>query len=308
VLQDLLTTVGGEIEQVASGAEAIDAIKLADAGRPFDLVLLDWRMPGLDGVETTRRIRADGSLKRVPAIVIVTAFGREEVHAEADDAGVDGFLVKPVNRSLLVDTLVEIFAPEHRAAAREAITATSYDLNGLRVLLVEDNAINQQIAVELLEGVGASIDVANNGREALNILLADGGDTRYDLVLMDLQMPEMDGYQATTHIRATPSLADLPIIAMTAHATAEERDRCLGAGMRGHVAKPIDPDLLYRTLMLFHRPGQAAVAAKPVDRLSHAIELSEIAGLDVADGLNRVAGNMKLYRSLLGQFVEQQAV
>jgi CheY-like chemotaxis protein len=215
--------------------------------------------------------------------------------------------VKPVNRSLLVDTLVEIFAPEHRAAAREAITATSYDLNGLRVLLVEDNAINQQIAVELLEGVGASIDVANNGREALNILLADGGDTRYDLVLMDLQMPEMDGYQATTHIRATPSLADLPIIAMTAHATAEERDRCLGAGMRGHVAKPIDPDLLYRTLMLFHRPGQAAVAAKPVDRLSHAIELSEIAGLDVADGLNRVAGNMKLYRSLLGQFVEQQA-
>jgi two-component system sensor histidine kinase/response regulator len=307
VLEDLLSTVGGEIEQVASGVEAIDAVKHAEAGRPFDLVLLDWRMPGLDGVETTRRIRADGSLKHVPAIVIVTAFGREEIQAEAESAGVDGFLVKPVNRSMLVDLLVEIFAPEHRAAARQAIKATAYELNGLRVLLAEDNTINQQIAVELLEGVGVSIDVANNGREALNMLLADGGNTRYDLVLMDLQMPEMDGYQATARIRAAPSLAELPIIAMTAHATAEERDRCLASGMRGHITKPIDPELLYRTLLQFHRPDPAAVAAKPVDRFSQSPALSEIAGLDVADGLNRVVGNMKLYRSLLGQFVDQQA-
>jgi two-component system, sensor histidine kinase and response regulator len=306
VLEDLLTTVGGEIEQVASGEEAIDAVKRADADRPFDLVLLDWRMPGLDGIETARRIRADGSLKRIPAIVIVTAFGREEVHTEAEGAGVDGFLVKPVNRSMLVDILVEIFAPEHRAAARDAIAAASYDLNGLRVLLVEDNAINQQIAVELLEGVGVSIDVANNGREAMNMLSAEGGSTRYDLVLMDLQMPEMDGYQAATPIRATPRLTELPVIAMTAHATTEERDRCLAAGMRGHIAKPIDPELLYRTLMQFHRPSQAAVAAKPVGRLSLKAALSEIEGLDVADGLNRVAGNRKLYRSLLGQFIEQQ--
>jgi two-component system sensor histidine kinase/response regulator len=139
------------------------------------------------------------------------------------------------------------------------------------------------------------------------MLLADGGNTRYDVVLMDLQMPEMDGYQATARIRAAPSLAELPIIAMTAHATAEERDRCLTAGMRGHITKPIDPELLYRTLVQFHRPDQAAVAAKPVSRFSHAAELSEIAGIDVADGLNRVAGNRKLYRSLLGQFVDQQA-
>ena len=307
VLEELLTALGGEIEQVASGAEAIDAVKRADSDRPFDLVLLDWRMPGLDGVETARRIRADGSLKRLPAIVIVTAFGREEIHTEAEGAGVDGFLVKPVNRSMLFDTLVEIFAPGHRAAAREATAATSHDLTGLRLLLVEDNAINQQIAVELLEGVGASIDVANNGREALDMLSADGGNTRYDLVLMDLQMPKMDGYEATTHIRTTSSLADLPVIAMTAHATAEERERCLAAGMRGHITKPIDPELLYRTLMQFHRPGQAAVTAGPVGRVSHAAGLAEIAGLDVADGLNRVAGNMRLYRSLLGQFVEQQA-
>ena len=269
VLEDQLATIGAEIEQVASGAEAIDAVKRADAGRPFDVILLDWRMPGLDGVETARRIRADGSLKHVPAIIIVTAFGREEVRSEAEDAGVDGFLVKPVNQSMLVDMLVEIFAPEHRTAAREVVTATAYDLNGLRVLLVEDNAINQQIAVELLEGVGVFVDVANNGREAVDKLLAEGGNVRYDLVLMDLQMPEMDGYQATACIRAAPRLADLPIIAMTAHAMAEERDRCLAAGMRGHITKPIDPELLYRTLMQFHRPGQVTtMAGKPVDLVS----------------------------------------
>jgi two-component system sensor histidine kinase/response regulator len=308
VLEEQLRTIGAEIEQVASGMEAIDAVKHADAGRPFDVVLLDWHMPGLDGVETARRIRGDDSLKSVPAIIIITAFGREEVRSEAEGVGVNGFLIKPINQSNLIDALIEIFAPEHIAAVHEAEKATAYDLIGLRVLLAEDNAINQQIAVELLEGVGISVDVANNGREAVDKLLATGGDVRYDLVLMDLQMPEMDGYQATARIRAEPSLADLPIIAMTAHAMAEERDRCLAAGMSAHITKPIDPELLYRTLTQFHHAGQAAaVPAKPVEPGLSQDTLLEIDGLDVADGLKRVAGNMKLYRSLLGQFVEQQA-
>jgi two-component system, sensor histidine kinase and response regulator len=308
VLEEQLRSIGAEIEQVASGAEAIVAVKHADAGRPFDVLLVDWRMPGLDGVETARRIRADISLKSVPAIIIVTAFGREEVRSEAERVGVNGFLIKPVNQSTLVDALVEIFAPEHIAAVREAAEATAYDLNGLRVLLAEDNAINQQIAVELLEGVGATVDVANNGREAVEKLLARSGDVRYDLVLMDLQMPEMDGYQATARIRADPRLADIPIIAMTAHAMAEERDRCLAAGMRAHITKPIDPELLYRTLTQFYQPGQAtAIAAKPINRTSLLDAPLKIDGLDVEDGLKRVAGNTKLYRSLLGQFVAQQA-
>jgi signal transduction histidine kinase/DNA-binding response OmpR family regulator len=164
VLEEQLRTIGAEIEQVASGAEAILAVKHADADRPFDVILLDWRMPGLDGVETARRIRADISLKSVPAIIIVTAFGREEVRSEAERVGVNGFLIKPVNQSTLIDALVEIFAPEHMAAVRKAAAATAYDLNGMRVLLAEDNAINQQIAVELLEGVGATVDVAMCGR------------------------------------------------------------------------------------------------------------------------------------------------
>ena len=125
------------------------------------------------------------------------------------------------------------------------------------MLLAEDNAINQQIAIELLEGVGAFVDVANNGREAVEKLLGSAGDLSYDAVLMDLQMPEMDGYQATARIRSEPRFADLPIVAMTAHAMAEERDRCLAAGMHAHITKPIDPELLYRTLMHFYRPAGA---------------------------------------------------
>ena len=336
VLEEQLRTIGAEIQQVASGAEAIIAVKDADTDRPFDVLLVDWRMPGLDGVETARRIRADSSLKSVPAIIIVTAFGREEVRSEAERVGVNGFLIKPVSQSTLVDALVEIFAPEHMAAVRKAAEATAYDLNGLRVLLAEDNAINQQIAVELLEGVGATVDVANNGREAVDKLLAAGGDIRYDLVLMDLQMPEMDGYQATARIRAEPRLVDIPIIAMTAHAMAEERDRCLAAGMRAHITKPIDPELLYRTLTQFYRPDHAAaVPARPVngsppsnapleiDGLDAKIpavtqrkpdvadtpapvDMPSLEGLNVQDGLGRVAGNRKLYLKLLRQFVDQQ--
>jgi two-component system, sensor histidine kinase and response regulator len=276
-------------------------------GRPFDVLLLDWRMPGLDGVETAHRIRADTSLKSVPAIIVITAFGREEVRSEAELAGVNGFLIKPISQSTLIDALAEIFAPEHMTAVREAVEATAYDLNGLHILLAEDNAINQQIAVELLEGVGVSVDVANSGKEVIDKLLVTTDCIPYDLVLMDLQMPEMDGYQATARIRAEPRLADLPIVAMTAHAMAEERDRCLAAGMHGHIAKPIDPEVLYRTLMQFYRSGQTLLA--PAKTLNHSLPSDphlEIAGLDVADGLGRVAGNKKLYCSLLRQFVEQQ--
>jgi two-component system sensor histidine kinase/response regulator len=308
VLEEHLRAIGAEIELVASGAEAIVAVRRADADRPFDVLLLDWRMPGIDGVETARRIRADGSLKSMPAIVMITAFGREEMRGEAELGGVNGFLIKPVNQSTLINVLTEILAPEHMMAAREAVKATAYDLNGLRVLLAEDNAINQQIAVELLEGVGASVEVADSGREAVEKLLATAGDLPYDAVLMDLQMPEMDGYQATARIRAEPHLADIPIIAMTAHAMAEERDRCLAAGMHAHITKPIDPELLYRTLMQFYRPDRAvAASAITVDRSPPPDALFDVAGLDVVDGLRRVTGNVKLYRSLLRQFVEQQA-
>jgi two-component system sensor histidine kinase/response regulator len=309
ILLGLLTKIGGETEQAASGAEAIEAVRRADAERPFDLVLLDWRMPGLDGIETARRIKGDGALRAQPAIVIVTAFGQEGPPSEAEAAGIQGWLVKPISSSTLVNKLVELFAPDHEGDALQEPERPRYDLTGLRILLAEDNKINRQIAVELLEGVGASVETAKNGREVVDTLLAEGGDKRFDLVLMDLQMPEMDGYQATARIKATPRLATLPIIAMTAHALAEERDRCLAAGMRGHVSKPIDPDLLFGTLAGYRRPDRVAAVSASAGRAAQPRDarVPDIAGFDVAGALRRVAGDVKLYRSLLRQFAEQQA-
>src|SRR5262249_6018301 len=197
------------------------------------------------------------------AMVMVTAFGREEVREEAERLNIEGFLIKPVTKSMLVDILVTLFSPARGevAAASTAAAERGIRLDGLRVLLVEDNEINQQVAVELMEGVGVAVDVANNGREAVETLEAERDPIPDDVVLMDVQMPEMDGYQATARIRSQPRFASLPIVAMTAHATVEERQRCVAAGMVDHVSKPIDPAALYAVLARFHASGSATERA-----------------------------------------------
>ena len=296
ILSEALKGVTGQVDLVSSGAEAVEAVRQGDADVPYDLVFMDWRMPGMDGLEATRRIKHDNALRRPPAIVMVTAFGREEVREQAERIGIDGFLVKPVTQSTLVDTLVTLFAP----SAADVIPAMSSEqhrarLTGVRILLAEDKEINQQIAVELLQGVGAIMTVADNGRLAVERVFAD--PSAFDLVLMDLQMPELDGYQATAMLRADARSARLPIIAMTAHATLEEKQRCRAAGMVDHVSKPIDPDALYEAVgRHFRRPAG----------ISTATELPVVPGLDTADGLSRVAGNRTLYLKLLRQFASEQ--
>jgi signal transduction histidine kinase/DNA-binding response OmpR family regulator/HPt (histidine-containing phosphotransfer) domain-containing protein/HAMP domain-containing protein len=311
ILQESLRAIVSRVDMVASGAEAIAAVKQADAAAPYDLVFMDWRMPDLDGLQASRRIKSDETLTRQPAIVLVTAFGREEVREEAERLQLDGFLVKPVTKSMIVDTLVNVFAdPGHGgAAAGVAVDEQVGRLRGARILLTEDNEINQQIAVELLESAGATVRVAGNGFEAVQILSDGPEPPPFDLVLMDLQMPEMDGYQATAKLRAESRLASLPIIAMTAHATVEERQRCLAAGMNDHVAKPIDPVVLFDTLGRYYRPAvePGVGTASPAEVPRHDAPLPSVEGLDTADGLLRVAGNRKLYLKLLRQFVEQQA-
>src|SRR5262249_8629431 len=215
---------------------------------------------GMDGLQAARALKADASLKHPPAIVMVTAFGRDEVREEAERIQLDGFLVKPVTRSMLVDALVSAFADaSDQAAAVANATAEGVSLAGLRVPLVEDNDIKQQIAVELLEGVGAKVDIANHGREAVDRLFGGPTPPPYDVVLMDLQMPVMDGHQATAKIRSDPRFQELPIFAMTAHATLEERDLCLANGINGPIAKPIDPALLYYTLSKVSRRAPEVV-------------------------------------------------
>jgi len=240
--------------------------------------------------------------------VLVTAFGREEVREEAERLKLDGFLVKPVTKSMIVDTLVNVFGEEGANEAASVEDAQAAKLRGARILLAEDNDINQQIAVELLEGAGATVKIANNGREVVEILSNGPQPPPFDAVLMDLQMPEMDGYQATTKLRGDTRFATLPIIAMTAHATIEERQRCIAAGMNDHISKPIDPSNLFETVSRFYKSKDAAAPAKPLETQVAPPDngLPDIKGLDAADGLGRVAGNQKLYLKILRQFAEQQ--
>ena len=214
-------------------------------------------------------------------------------------------MLKPVNSSLLYDTLVDLFGvaglEEHRSRAKKD-DAHVHDATGIRVLLVEDNEMNQQVATELLQSAGAIVTVANHGGEAVKILTEGDQAPPFDVVFMDLQMPEMDGFTATKLLRRDPRLQKFPIIAMTAHALVEERQRCLDAGMNDHVSKPIDPDNLFATLLRWAKPQPKQAVepqATPVKTAADEVVLPEIAGINLADGLKRVAGNRRLYRDLL---------
>jgi len=322
ILEEPLSSVVRRVDLAPSGKEAIAAIQQHDATDPYDLVFMDWRMPGMDGLQASRHIKSDETLKHPPHIVLVTAFGREEVREEAERLQLDGFLVKPVTKSMIVDTLVNVFGQPGEQAGTAAEAEQAARLRGARILLAEDNEINQQIAIELLEGAGATVKVANNGREAVELLSNGSQPPPFDVVLMDLQMPEMDGYQATAKIRADARLAALPIVAMTAHATIEERQRCLSAGMVDHISKPIDPGLLFETVGKYYKTSSPEPGLSTADKNVRVPQsaslggesapvgtevLPSVTGLDTADGLARVGGNQKLYLKLLRQFVTQQA-
>ena len=311
ILTDALRAFALRAEAVPSGEDAIRELVATDEKDPYQLVLMDWHMPGMDGLQTTRLIKRSDRLHHIPKIAMVTAFGREDIRSQAVDAGIDGYLLKPVNSSMLHDALMDLFGiPEEKTEG--AVTPPpkdvdhSHDASGVRVLLVEDNEMNQLVASELLQSAGASVTIAAHGGQAVKMLTEGPQPPPYDVVLMDLQMPEMDGITATKLLRADPRLQSLPIIAMTAHALVEERQRCIEAGMNDHVSKPIDPDTLFATLARWTHPSSPN-GAKPTGRApAPPAEIPEIDGVDTVSGLKRVADNKQLYRSLLGQFSEKQ--
>ena len=309
ILTELLKQFAFRVACVSSGEDALRELAGADSHDPYQLVLMDWHMPGLNGLETSRIIKRGARLRNVPKIVMVTAFGQEDVRAGAEQIGIEGYLQKPVSPSMLYDTLMDLFGlTRHDTVALLQKESDSHDARGIRVLLVEDNEVNQQVARETLESAGASVSIANHGGEAVEILTRGEQPPPFDVVLMDLQMPEIDGFTATTLIRAKPELRELPIIAMTADVMAEAVERCREAGMNDHVGKPIDPNELFATLARWTKsPGAngEAPAAKPV-RTGAEVNVPEIDGVDVAGGLQRVAGNKRLYVDLLGQFVARQ--
>jgi two-component system, sensor histidine kinase and response regulator len=311
ILANSLKGFALRVESVPSGEDAIRALALADAQDPYQLVMMDWHMPGVDGLEASRIIKRGNRLKHIPKIVMVTTFGREDISPQTEELGIEGYLLKPITPSTLYDTLVGLFnitSDEPDPARIMRADTISRDAVGIRILLVEDNEVNQQVATELLESLGATVTVANHGGEALRILTDGQEPPPFDIVFMDLQMPEMDGFTATRLLRADPNLRGLPIIAMTAHALVEERKRCLEAGMNDHVSKPIDPDALFAALRRWAKaPAETAPERKePTPKSDGDVLLPEIEGVDQEGGLKRVAGNRLLYRNLLRQFAAKE--
>jgi CheY-like chemotaxis protein/HPt (histidine-containing phosphotransfer) domain-containing protein len=304
---------GVAIDLVASGDEALAAVESADqANRPYDLVLLDWKMPGLDGMQAVEAMRAMPFRGARPRIFIVTAYGADEFRASAQDEDVAAFLTKPIAPKTLLEHVIAVFAqPEWAAAAAPAaLPQVAEPLRGLRVLLAEDNEINREIAVELLTDGGLLVDTAENGRIACDRVAAQGA--LYAAVLMDVQMPEMDGIAATRLIRERWPADRLPIIAMTAHAYAEERQRCIDAGMDDHVAKPVDPALLMATLNRWLRPPAPDTAAPivsldPVDKPALAPLPDSLPPFDIPAALLRVNGKAALLHKLIVTFGQTYA-
>jgi CheY-like chemotaxis protein len=345
ILQEMLASFSFEVTLASSGSEGLTELEKASESQPFELVIMDWQMPGMDGIEASRRIKNHQGLSKIPAIIMVTAYGREEVMQQTKGVGLAGFLIKPVSASMLFDTIMQAFGEavlevSRVAQAKEQEAGILEKIQGARVLLVEDNEINQQVAREILEGAGLIVSLANNGQEAVNAVM----ENHYDAVLMDVQMPVMDGYEATKRIRNSefglrraqpsrmrnketeqasnlqPPTSNIPIIAMTAHAMAGDEQKSLDAGMNDHVTKPIDPDQLFATLQKCIKPvaermvdvkslpasGGSPVSDEPA-KADQAEPLEDdlpeyLPGFDLAAGLSRLMGNKRLYRKLLLDF------
>ncbi len=312
VLRGLLEDIGLVVDDVSSGFDALARIHAQDQeGQGYAIVFLDWQMPDMDGIQTGRRIVAM-ALAESPRLVLVTGFGRDDVIREAEGAGMRGVLTKPLNAAMVFDVVAQQLSAAPGISSGHAGAAAGVDpmarlagISGARVLLVEDNELNQDVATALLTDAGLVVELAENGQIAVDMVRAKP----YDVVLMDMQMPVMDGVTATLQIRKLPGFDALPIVAMTANVMAGDRDRCLAAGMNDHVAKPIEPQELCAALLKWVSPrdglGQAprvrppdpAEAAEAAPALSLAIH-----GLQVDRALWRMRGNAGLYQSLLRKF------
>ena len=314
ILRHLLEAWGFVCSCVDSGAAALSAILAADAaGQHFDAILLDWRMQGMDGLAVVRQLQTDsqaGRLPHAPLVLMVTAHDKAELRREAESLPLSGVLSKPVTPSYLLDALLAARGKSERLQARRPASAdfsSALRFDGAHILLVEDNNINQDVAAGFLRKRGITVTIANHGGEALALVEKD----KFDLVLMDLHMPVMDGLEATRRILALPLPQHPPIIAMTAAVLKEDRDRCVVAGMVDFVAKPVDPDALCTTLAKWLpscTQTQEAAQAPPLANPALTTSLpANLPGFDLVTALNRMSGDEATLLRLLRQFTLDHA-
>ena len=310
VLSDMSVALGLDADVAADGEDALRLVALADAGdRPYDLVLLDWMMPGLDGVECAQRLaRREHQRHPTPTVLMLTAFSRADVQKRLDErrVAVGALLIKPVTPSTLFEACSKalgLAVPRStRSVQREmAMLGHQASLRGARILLVEDNAINREIASTLLGKAGIVVSVAGDGQEALDVLARQD----FDGVLMDCQMPVMDGYDATRALRRQPRWRDLPVIAMTANAMVGDRDKVLAAGMNDHIAKPVKIGEMFATLARWIKPAAAGGGARTVAAPAKD-PLAEMTGVDSRAGVANMMGDEALYRQVLRMFCDRE--
>jgi PAS domain S-box-containing protein len=308
-LQGMLESFSFDVSLAVSGEEGFKKLENASKDRPYELLLVDWKISRMRGFEASRRKKNYSAHSKIPSIIMVDDDSREEIMRQADQVGLESFLIKPFSQSDLFDMIIqtvnrytsELIRPP---ALDDQMILRLKAIQGARILLVEDNEINQQLARELLEGVGFVVTIANNGREAVSVV----DDKEFDAVLMDVQMPVMDGYQATVEIRKHERFRDLPIVAITSHAMAGDKEKSLEAGMNGHITKPINPDQLFLTLLAWIKPGKRAIPddilAKRRQKAAERDErpLTEMPGIEVKTGLVRAGGNRAFYVDLLAKF------
>ncbi len=298
--------------EAASGDKAI---KMLEEPRTNDephcqLVLMDWRMPGMDGIEASLKIRDNPAISPTPRIILVTAHGREEVVLQAEEIGLDGYLFYPLSRSVLFDTIMDVFQREARSSRplpqdEEEMIQKLDAIQGARVLLVEDNETNQQVAREILEKTGMDVVCAKNGLQAIDML--NDTDNRCELVFMDVQMPVMDGYEATRTIRKIPDYRTLPIIAMTANAMSDDRQKSLESGMNDHIAKPYEIRVIHECLIKWIKAKSSNPQPQPrpqteIAAASAALLPDCLPGIDLENAMMRLDNDQQLFRTLLHNF------
>ncbi|GAA5213416.1 response regulator [Corallincola platygyrae] len=311
IICNMLSSFGLQSDSVDSGKGCLEILR--SAKQRYQIVIMDWKMPGMDGFETIRKI-GELNLPEQPQIIMATAYGREEAIQEGDTEQVSSVISKPLTPSSLMDAIMraigkEVISETRASNRQDAASESIVALQGAYVLLVEDNEMNQELAVELLTSNGLTVEVADHGEEALEQL----SKHTFDGVLMDCQMPVMDGYTATRRIRLNPEWKDLPVLAMTANAMAGDRQKVLDAGMNDHIAKPINVDEMFATMARWikpskKRPVDVVDAKAPASRIdkNKRVTLPVIDGLDTAAGLAITQNNPTLYLKLLNKFVANQ--
>lgn len=311
IMTEMLKEMSMQVESANSGERALELILEADKKSPFDIIITDWHMPpGMNGIELVKSVH-QFKLKNPPTSILFSNVSQDELSNDAKKQGIEHILTKPVNASVLFEVILSIFNLDTTTSSKvdkvedAPKSQTSLEkIKGSKILLAEDNLLNQEIAQELLTDEGFKVTIANNGKEAVSLV----NDEDFDIVLMDMQMPEMDGLEATMKIRENFASNTLPILAMTANAGEEDREKCLKAGMDAHITKPIDPEVLFSELCKWIVPNDVdEKLQEPAKKIQSNNSIGFIDGIDIEAALRVVAGKQSLLNKMLKTFVTDQS-